>query len=308
MGGNGGYSYGRFRDASWEPPDLENSLKQTRQQVADAEVASVLASALSQINQIDTEALNLHKEEILKALESEFVEASDLRGGGSYTRHTYVNGLSDIDILADLGPYSSSSIPNKADSRAVLADMERRLRQRFPNTNITAGRMAVTIRFSDGLELQILPAFRYHSGYKIPNSQGSGWTITRPQVFAKLLRERNASVGGKLLPCIKLAKHICEKKGLEVKSYHLENIALKAFEHYTGPRSEEDMLRHLFNQAKALVATRMKDVTGQEVYVDRYLSSMTARTQMARQMATIEKEITEAKGNSNAWRQLIDFP
>ena len=111
-----------------------------------------------------------------------------------------------------------------------------------------------------------------------------------------------------MLPCIKLAKQICEKKGLEVKSYHLENIALKAFEHYTGPRSEEDMLRHLFNQAKALVATRMKDVTGQEVYVDRYLSSMTARTQMARQLATIEKEIIEAKGNSNAWRQLIDLP
>src|SRR5438270_14050239 len=110
MGGSGGHAFGRARDIEWEPPDLENSLKQTRQQVADAEVASVLADALSKINQIDTEALNLHKEEILKALQSEFVEASDLRGGGSYTRHTYVNGLSDVDILADLGPYSTSSI------------------------------------------------------------------------------------------------------------------------------------------------------------------------------------------------------
>ena len=64
MGGNGGYRYGRVRDSAWEPPDLESSLKQTRQQVADAEVASVLADALSQINQIDTEALNLHKEAI----------------------------------------------------------------------------------------------------------------------------------------------------------------------------------------------------------------------------------------------------
>ena len=305
MGGSGGYGFGRARDTTWQPSDLENSLQQTRQQVAEAEVASVFADALSKINQIDTEALDRHKEEILKALQSDFEDVSDLRGGGSYTRHTYVNGLSDIDILADLGPYSSSSIPNKADSRAVLADMERRLRQRFPNTEITSGRMAVTMRFSDGLELQILPAFRYHSGYKIPNPQGSRWTITRPQVFAKLLRERNTEVGGKLLPCIKLAKQTCDNKGLKVESYHLENMALKAFEHYTGPRSEEDMLRHLFNQAKVLVTTRMKDVTGQEVYVDRYLSSMTARTQMARQLATIEKEIIAAEGNSNAWKQLL---
>jgi hypothetical protein len=241
----------------------------------------------------------------LKALQSEFEDASDLRGGGSYTRSTYVNGLSDVDILVDLGSYSSSSIINKADSNAVLADMEKRLRQRFPNTDITSGRMAVTIRFSDDLELQILPAFSYHSGYKIPNPQGSGWTTTRPQVFAKLLRERNAEVGGKLLPCIKLAKQICDNKRLEVKSYHLENMALKAFEHYTGSRSEEDMLRHLFNQAKVLVATRMKDVTGQEVYVDRYLSGKTAHTQLARQLATIEKEIIAAEGNNHAWRGLL---
>jgi|SRR5713101_4309816 len=305
MGGSGGYGFGRARDTAWEPPDLENSLKQTRQQVVEAEVASVFADALSKINQIDTEALNRHKEEILKALQSDFEDVSDLRGGGSYTRHTYVNGLSDVDILADLGPYSSSNIPNKADSKAVLADMERRLRQRFPHTDIKSGRMAVTLHFSDGLEIQILPAFRYHSGYKIPNPQGSGWTITRPQIFAKLLRERNAEVGGQLLPCIKLAKQIRDNKGLEVESYHLENMALKAFEHYTGSRSEEDMLRHLFNQAKVLVATRMKDMTGQEVYVDRYLSSKTARIQLARQLATIEKEIMAAEGDGNAWRQLL---
>src|SRR6266496_5206397 len=157
MGGSGGYSFERTSRQAWQPPNLESSLEQTRQQAAEAEVAAAFADALSEINQTDTEALNRHKNEILKALESAFEDASDLRGGGSYTRHTYVNGLSDIDILADLGPYSSSNIPNKADSKAVLADVERRLRQRFPNTDITSGRMAVTMHFSDGLELQILP-------------------------------------------------------------------------------------------------------------------------------------------------------
>lgn len=308
MGGSGGYSYGGTRNSAWQPPDLENSLQQTRQMADEADLASVFADALSKINQVDTEALNRHKEEILKALQSEFEDASDLRGGGSYTRHTYVNGLSDVDVLLDLGAFSDSTIPNKADSRAVLADIERRLRQRFPKTAITSGHMAVTMRFSDGLEIQILPAFRYHSGYRIPNPQGAGWTITQPKIFAKLLRERNAEVGGKLLPCIKLTKQICNNTGIEVGSYHLENMALKAFEHYTGSRSEEEMLRHFFNQAKVLVATRMKDITGQEVYVDRYLSSNSARTQLARQLSGLEEEIIGAKGNADAWRRLLDLP
>jgi len=304
MGGSGGYSFERTSRQAWQPPNLESSLEQTRQQASEAEVAAAFADALSEINQTDTEALNRHKNEILKALETAFEEAYDLRGGGSYTRHTYVNGLSDIDILFFLGPYSSSKIPNKEDPKAVLTYMKKRLRQRFPNTTITSGRMAVTIQFSDGLELQVLPAFRYRSGYRIPDPQGSGWTITQPQVFARLLQERNAEVGGKLLRCIKLAKRICNNRGVEVKSYHLENMAVKAFEHYSGSRSDEDMLRHLFNQAKVLATTRMKDITGQEAYVDR-LTSQTQRTRLSQQLAAIEREVAKAEGDASVWRTLL---
>ncbi len=49
MGGSGGYGFGRARDTAWEPPDLENSLKQTRQQVVEAEVASVFGRPCSLI-------------------------------------------------------------------------------------------------------------------------------------------------------------------------------------------------------------------------------------------------------------------
>jgi hypothetical protein len=150
-----------------------------------------------------------------------------------------------------------------------------------------------------------IPAFRYHSGYRVPDYRGAGWTIARPSIFAKLLQQRNKEMEGQLVPCIKLAKQICENQGLEVKSYHLSNMAVKAFEQYTGPRSHEDMLRHLFNKAKELTATPMRDITGQGAYVDRYLSNKTARMQLAHQLATIEKEIIAAKGKSNAWKQLL---
>lgn len=207
---------------------IARSLEQTRQRDEATELARVFADTLDEINQFDTEALQRHRDTVCDALGTEF-DVYDVHGGGSRTRRTYVNGLSDVDFLLDLGPYSSSSLPNKDDPATVLNAMVERLGRRLPGTDISTGRMAVTIRFSDGHELQVLPAFRYHSGYRVPDPQGSGWVVTRPRRFAELLRARNAEVGGKLLRTIKLGKLICGEAGVDIKSYHLENIALKAF-------------------------------------------------------------------------------
>jgi hypothetical protein len=308
MGGSGGYGFGRAQGGSWQPTGLAESLERTRQQAATAEVAAVFDKALSEINQMDTETLNRRREKVLEALKELSPDVYDLHGGGSYTRHTFVNGLSDVDLLFGMGPYSSSTISNKDDPAAVIAEMRKQLRAKFPQTKMTTGRMAVTMRFSDGLELQILPAFRYHSGYKIPDYDGTGWTVTRPQIFADRLRQRNAEVDGKLLRCIKLAKQICHTRNIEVKSYHLENMAVRAFDHYTGPTSDEAMLSHLFNRAKTLATSRMRDITGQNAYVDGYLTTKTMRVGLARQLAAIERDITAAEGNPDAWRDVLGLP
>lgn len=308
MGGSGGYGFGSSRSARNTRPGVEAAAQQTSQKAAEVEVAEVFNDALDDINQRDTEGLNRHKDTILTALKDDFPGAYDLHGGGSYTRHTYVNGLSDVDVLLDLGPYSSSTVPNKDDPAQVIADMAERLKQRFPRTTITTGKMAVTMQFSDGHELQILPAFRYHSGYRIPDPRGDGWAVTRPRVFGELLRTRSAEVGGKLLPVIKLAKQICANQGVEIKSYHLENMAVRAFEGYTGPRTYQDMLQHFFNQAKAMAPTPMRDITGQDSHVDRYLSTRSARVELARQLSSIEQQIADAKAGSAAWRRLLGLP
>ncbi|MDP9350403.1 MAG: hypothetical protein M3P51_02510, partial [Chloroflexota bacterium] len=257
-----------------------------------------------EINQPNTDEINRHKQTVLDTLSSEF-GVEDLHGGGSRSRHTYVSGLSDIDLLLDLGSYSTSTMPDKDDPKSVLDQMAKRLQRRLPDTSIRAGRMAVTVSFSDGHELQILPAFGYHSGYRVPDPQGSGWVITRPRVFARLLAERNAGTSGMLLPTIKLAKRICANAQVDIKSYHLENMAVRAFESYRGPRSQQGMLRHLFNEAKSLTMRRMLDVTGQEEYVDRYLEAGNSRAALARQLSLIERRITGADNNPQQWRAIL---
>lgn len=229
----------------------------------------------------------------------------DLRGGGSYTRRTYVNGLSDVDVLLDLGDYAVSDIPGKDDPRALLKEMEGRLHRRLPYTEITAGTMAVTVRFSDGSEIQVLPAFREGGGYRIPDPHGDGWTITRPREFARLLTERSRQIGGGLRRCIKLAKLICANQGVDIRSYHLENMALKALEQYAGAKTMPAMLRHLFSQAKVLALTPMPDVTGQDTHVDRYLATTSARQRLARQLRRIEQAISRREDDPDAWRTLL---
>ncbi len=302
MGGSGG-GYGR--SAYWQPTDLETSLRQTRQREREIAVAEVIDEALREINQVDTEALNRHKQTILDALNDQFDGVYDLRGGGSYTRRTYVNGLSDVDVLLDLGEYTAADFPNKDDPQALLKEMEARLRRRLPFTDITAGKMAVTVRFSDGSEIQVLPAFREGRGYRIPDPHGEGWTVTRPREFARLLTERSRQIGGGLRRCIKLAKLICANQGVDIRSYHLENMALKAFEQYPGSKTMPAMLRHFFSQAKALVLTPMPDVTGQDTHVDRYLGTTSARQRLARQLRQVEQAISAGEDNPDRWRTLL---
>ncbi len=285
MGGSGG---GYRRSVAWQRTGLETSLRQTRQREREIAVTEVIDEALRDINQVDTEALNRHKQTILEALNDQFDGVYDLRGGGSYTRRTYVNGLSDVDVLLDLGEYTAADFPNKDDPQALLKEMEALLRRRLPFTDIRAGKMAVTVSFSDGSEIQVLPAFREGQGYRIPDPHGDGWTVTRPREFLRLLTERSRRIGGGLRRCIKLAKLICGNQGVDVRSYHLENMALKAFEQYAGPKTMPAMLRHFFSQAKVLALTPMPDVTGQETHVDRYLGTTAARQRLARQLRQIE--------------------
>ena len=58
-------------------------------------LGELLASANSRDVSLDQERLDYIKEELSRSLES----STDLRFGGAVAKHTYVDGLSDIDCL-----------------------------------------------------------------------------------------------------------------------------------------------------------------------------------------------------------------
>lgn len=270
MGGSGG---GGIFSGSFSPSELRRQVRDSESKASNDEfevgVANIIDAELGDINGRDAEATGRHMDEIQTALGKEIEGSVSLMFGGSLAKRTYVNGLSDVDSivilnkseLVDLGPTE------------VKDYFAAQLRERFPNTPIEVGSLAVTVKFSD-VEIQLLPGRKRGSGVQIPASDGAQWSaVIRPDKFAAKLTVSNKALNGKLVPTIKLAKQILSKlpEDQQLSGYHVESLALKVFDAYAGPRTTKAMLRHLFTHAPDHIRTPIKDATGQSIHVDDYL-------------------------------------
>ena len=131
-----------------------------RQQASDDQINGWLRDKLRDYNDRDTETINRHIRGLRDALERSGHDVLLTRFGGSVSRHTYVDGLSDVDVLLIV---NDSSLSGQAP-RAVIQKMEELIRQRMPRTQVRTGQLAVTVTYADGHEIQVLPAVRTRAG------------------------------------------------------------------------------------------------------------------------------------------------
>ncbi len=193
--------------------------------------------------------------------------------GGSVRKGTYVTGLSDVDALLIV---NQSSLVNQTPARAIeyLRDtIQDRLRQ---NT-VSAGNLAVTVSYSDGIEIQILPAIRTKSGgVRIADLESNQWSnVAQPDDFARKLAKVITARDGRVVPIIKLAKAMADcfiaQEDRKLSGYHMESLAIDAFSDYQGPLDPKAMLIHLLGHSINAVKSPITDSTGQSRYVDEYL-------------------------------------
>lgn len=268
MGGSGGFFSGSTTGDLRQ--QINQSIDSSQTAEYNAEVANYLRDLLSGINSRDVEAINRHLSEIHKAIEKYIDGSIDLRFGGSVAKHTYVDGLSDVDCLVFL---DNSSLKDASPEQAkqYLAD---RLSERFTKTDISIGNLAVTLKFSDA-EIQLVPAIRTEAKIKISSPDGVGWSHINPDSFARKLTEINQSNAMRVVPVVKLAKSIISglSENQQISGYHAESIGIQAFQNYNGGTSTKEMLRHYFNSASSIVRSPIHDHTGQSVFVDESLGS-----------------------------------
>lgn len=305
MGGSGGSGY-FGGDVSRTIKQLQDASQKAHDAEYEAQSNELLHGLLSAFNDRNVDAINVHLGEIEKALGKELEGTIDVVFGGSVAKHTYVDGLSDVDSLVMLDNCELAEA-NPSEAKDYLA---MRLRERFPDTEISEGRLAVTISFSDA-EIQLLPAVSCRNVVHIPDSSGAGWAQIRPREFMHALTDCNDQIAKKVVPVIKLAKAVIANlpEPQQINGYHAEALAVDVFSGYEGSRASKDMLHHYFTEASRLVLKPIVDKTGQSTHVDGQLGEPASleRKIISDAFSRVARRMERADASSRAddWRTLF---
>lgn len=303
-------SAGGFFSPHSDPERLRMQIREAERttgcQEYETDVAKVIAAALSQYNNRDADGIRRILDKILADLGNEIDGSIEMIFGGSVAKHTYVDGLSDLDALV-IVPSSAADDLSPADLRATFAEI---LIARFGRDAVREGNLAVTLTLNDSV-LQLLPAVREASGLKIASPDASEWARINPQTFMEALTKANEVHSGKLVPTIKLVKGIIggQPEQRRTTGYHTESLALKVFEGYDGDRTPKAMLQYFFEHAGAFVLKPIGDITGQSTHVDEYLGEPDSipRRVIADAFDRIARVMKNADGAQSIerWQQLL---
>jgi hypothetical protein len=301
MGGSGGGSYPS------SPEELqalrEQALKDLRDQERDIAVNEVLLEALAGFNDRDVEGVRERLDAIQEALDGLTIDVDRLLFGGSVAKHTYVDGLSDVDALVvvdapDVGPDQLVEHFREAlAGRLGAGDVEK----------VTAGSLAVTVHYRDGSEIQLLPAVERDGRTSIASEDGSAWRQIRPHKFAEKLTQVNKANGEAVVPIIKLAKAVLRQlpESQQLSGYHVEAIAVDAFRSYEGRRDRASMLVHLVRHAQQAVLRPTGDITGQSIHIDQDLGPANSQARQGLSAALGRIASSLAQGTAEDYRRLL---
>jgi hypothetical protein len=304
----GGSSRGSLSKKELE--ELLEKVKRREESTRDAgfetEVSSYINDLLAQFNNRNQAVIQKYLDEIVTTFSEDIEDTVRLLFGGSISKRTYVEGLSDVDALVLL----NGSELQRMTPREAQGYFFDKLRERFPRLPVKRGALAITIKFSDA-EIQLLPAVKHGSGYRIPDADGNTWSHIKPRKFSASLTAVNQQQGNRVVPAIKVAKAINSalSKEHQLTGYHIESLAVNIFRQYQGPKTTKAMISHFFKEAPRLIKTPLPDVTGQSTFVDEYLGKKDsqARQRISGTLERIGRDMTRADNarSIEEWKAIL---
>lgn len=308
MGGSGGSGYTPKHSAAGVDRLVEQAESRIEASAYNAQVNDLLREVLREFNQRDTQTIWEYINSLKDAINERIEGTVDLAFGGSIRKYTYVNGLSDVDLLVLINNTSLA----QSSPQETLKYFEAQIKSALSNiagVEVSSGNLAVTVSYPNGVKLQLLPATRTASGFRIASSRDPNqWSnVVRPDSFARKLTAVNQANSGKVVPIIKLFKGLVNERGIELSGYHAESLAIKVFENYQGCTSYKEMLTHLCRVSTDLVKSPIADRTGQSLHVDDYLGSANSlqRQQVSRTLSrlTQQMEVADTQRAIERWEE-----
>lgn len=277
---------------------IDETLQRTESLSTESEINLELRNILSNFNTRDVNEVHSVLDQV-KEICSE-LDFEKLLFGGSVAKHTYVDGVSDVDALVVMDSSENAS-PDK------LLDMLHNKLKQLP-FQLRKGTMAVTITTDSGLEIQLVPCYSSGDNFKISNESGSQWRDVNIKKFQSKLTEENKRLNRALVPCIKLVKALNDTLSEEsqLSGYHIETLALKAVKRYDGPCTYKALTQHIVDKTSKLVLSPVKDPTGQSKEVDSNLgdANSVSRRMISQAFSDLGQSLASADTPSK-WREII---
>lgn len=126
---------------------------------------------------------------VIKKLNQHYYDSNDAESNrvivGSVGRGTAVDGCSDLDVVFKLPGEEYSRYDNREGNgqSALLQDVKKILKSKYPNTDIKGDGQAVVISFTNKpYTIDLVPAFEQSDGsFKYPDTNdGGSWRTTKP--------------------------------------------------------------------------------------------------------------------------------
>ncbi len=310
MGGSGG-SFPKDFDHRQVDDVVQQSVEDTKRAEYEGKVSEMLSDYLVQANERDADKINGRLEQIKKQLENDIEEGPiKLNFGGSVKKHTFVNGLSDIDALVILNDTELVDKNPKQVQKYFLSKIQDKI---SGVKKIDQGTLATTVEFADGMAIQLLPAIKTKTGIRIPATSGNEWSnIINPYKFAEKLTKTNNELNAKAVPAIKIIKIINDQfpEKRKLSGYHIESLAIEAFKTFKEKDiTTKNLIAHFFKETKDLVKSPIKDKTGQSVHVDDDLGGKNSETRkgISYQLEFIYRKIKEADRSASfeTWSNIL---
>jgi len=162
MGGSSPHS--TFSSVS--PDELRRRIREAELAAAERQFSPSLAERLndllSKVNSRDDVKISARLDDVKTILRDEVETQFELKFGGSVAKHTFVDGLSDVDML--LVMREGGQLP-KSLLDSISSRLARELKGR---AKVSTGRIAITLTYPDKDEIQLIPAIRERQKLHVP--------------------------------------------------------------------------------------------------------------------------------------------
>lgn len=196
-------------------------------------VSDQFSGFCSNLTILNRETISLRYKAITKRLNLDFWgwESDSLHSlySGSYGRGTAIRGKSDLDMVFWLHSDDFSRFDTYAGNgqSALLQAARNSIRNTYPSTDVSGDGQVVVVRFSDGTQFDVVPAFeKTDESFLFPDSNDGGkWKKCDPRPEIAAIQKVDDKTNGNLKWLCRMARAWKQQMDVPIKGLLIDTLA-----------------------------------------------------------------------------------